>query len=110
MHAFSPTLEQINALPEKLTLNKRWWIIVAILTTRYRDIPWEEARKCQPTGIQDTDAAKWNRLRGKTIRVITPPDGKPSPHIVCNGPYYRVADLNAAVGDVVCPHIAEIVD
>ena len=33
-----------------------------------------------------------------------------SPHIVCNGPYYRVADLNAAVGDVVCPHIAEIVD
>jgi hypothetical protein len=85
-------------------------VIVAILTTRYRDIPWEEARKCQPTGIQDTDAAKWNRLRGKTIRVITPPDGKPSPHIVCNGPYYRVADLNAAVGDVVCPHIAEIVD
>ena len=26
---------------------------MAILTARYRDIPWEEARKCQPTGIQD---------------------------------------------------------
>jgi hypothetical protein len=42
--------------------------------------------------------------------VITPPDGKPSPLIVCNGPYYRVAELNAAVGDVVCPHIAELGD
>jgi hypothetical protein len=83
---------------------------VAMLTTRYLDIPWKEARKCQPTGIQTTGAAEWNRIRGKTIRIITPPDGKPSPHIVCKGPFYRVANSKGAVGDVVCPHIAEIGD
>ena len=85
-------------------------LIVALLTTRYRDIPWEEARQCQPTGMYTTGVAQWNRIRGKTIHVRTPPDGKPSPHIVCSGPFYRLANLNSAVGDVVCPHIAEIGD
>lgn len=77
-----------------------------IIQTRYRDIPLEQARKCQadyPCGLP-----KWEQLRGQPVRVLSPPyDGEPHFSVLCKGPFYRHAEID---GMIVCIHIAEIGD
>lgn len=82
-----------------------------IITTRYRDIPWEEARKCSHV-INDAKAGKaWEaRFRGKPVDIAVPaiqtPLGAP---MICGGPFFlRQSADNSA--NIVCPHIAEIGD
>lgn len=78
-----------------------------IVATRYRDISWREAQKCQPTGAREFDESLWNSLRGRAISIITPStDSIDRKHVICEGPFYWRADRRV----VVCPHIAEIGD
>lgn len=78
-----------------------------IIETRYRDIPFKEAVKCEPRKSGKVYRDWWNSVRGKPISIKTPPffrdEGSP---IVCKEPQYVVVGGVVAV----CPHIAEIGD
>lgn len=78
-----------------------------IIETRYRDIPWEEARK----HFHDGDAERWSTIKGRPIRIITPASPEAQDRL-CEGPFFTVVgriQLNGN-GCCVCPHIAEIGD
>jgi hypothetical protein len=75
-----------------------------LIETRYRDISWSEATKCQPvTAMTESD---WNKIRGTAVAIITPATTHVDKHVICSGPFYWRADRQK----VVCPHIAEIGD
>ncbi len=76
-----------------------------IIQTRFRDLPWEEVdRACVPDG-EGVNREKWERLRGKPVRIKVP-EIPEALHFKCSGPFYETADEYAAV----CVHIAEIGD
>lgn len=80
-----------------------------IIETRFRDIPWEEARKC----FQDGSPEGWARFRGSPIKIVTPQLSKSnvdSPR--CSGPFFKAPFLYCDSGEplCVCPHVVEIGD
>ena len=79
-----------------------------IITTRYRDIPWEEASKCaQPEHLTPQSRTNWEALRGKPVKIESPAITEPQyKYAQCGGPFYRVE--GRAV--MVCPHIAMIME
>lgn len=80
-----------------------------IIQTRYRDIPWEEAKKCCVPEIQaDWTPEKWDaRKRGTPVQIITPPVHRfyASSVYRCDGPWYAKVG-----GNGVCIHHVEIGD
>lgn len=88
-----------------------------IVKTRYRDIPWEEARKCYrlssrnrrvyPEGRGTSES--WERaMRGKPVSIIVPArTDHQYKYVRCEGPFFTLADSD---NKMVCPHIAEIGD
>lgn len=82
-----------------------------IVETRYRDIPYEEARKCYQGGVVPKGGGDgkrpWKVLRGQPVSIIVPATNSHRPEIVCGGPFFLLADDDRYV---VCPHIAEIGD
>jgi hypothetical protein len=87
---------------------------MAILQTRYRDVPWEEARACYKLSSaaykrHPNEAKRWDEnFRGKPVLVTTPPvENEQFEHVECDGPFYR---LSEDPGKMVCVHIAEIGD
>lgn len=83
-----------------------------IITVRYRDIPYEEAIRClTPEGFRVSEALggiqRWNKLRGRTARIITPATHQKQVNFSCEGPFFRGAD-QPEYG--LCAHVAEIGD
>ncbi len=76
-----------------------------IIRTRYRDIPFEEARKCfyGKNGSRVTESEWDATYRGTPLRIHVPSQDASGP---CSGPFFSAVD---GVG-FVCPHIAEIGD
>jgi hypothetical protein len=78
-----------------------------IIQTRYRDIPWEEARKCLHGGNEWR--AEWERCRGKPISIQVPETTAGA--ALCEGPFFIVPGYQWEGRKVaVCPHIVEIGD
>lgn len=83
-----------------------------IIQTRYRDIPFEEAKKCQPK----LQASAWDSLRGKAVTIEVPPQnmaGLQEQLGICSQQIYKTADgkpVGYARARWVCAHIAEIGD
>lgn len=76
-----------------------------IIHTRYRDIPWEEARKCQTALPPEV----WALLRGQAVALQTPPCSDCALDMISgcgNPPFLHTADGQRWV----CQHIAEIGD
>lgn len=83
-----------------------------IVKTRYRDIPWVEAKKCfalMPPAELGTPESLWNKMRGTEVIIRTPAKPKTSGSVVfkCDGPFFAL-DGEPETG--LCPHIAEIGD
>lgn len=79
-----------------------------IITTRFRDIAFEEVLKCAPTTSLTRE--EWeSEMRGRPVRIETPAYGPPDSdsRIICGGPLYAYPGLYRRG---VCPHIAEIGD
>ena len=93
-----------------------------IIQTRYRDIPFEEARKCAgPNSIAildvNTARAKWEKRRGKVMTIQTPQtidSRRNNSKCACDGPWYRVLSIDgrdiSLLGAIACTHLAEIGD
>lgn len=79
-----------------------------IIQTRYRDIPWEEARKCQSSFTEESEPF-WNKVRGRPVLIQTPATEGHSLEVICGGPFYLRVPFDGRAG-IVCPHIAEIGD
>ena len=85
---------------------------VKVIEVRYRDIPWEEARKCQTIKDEKTCRRHWEQeQRGRYIFIEIPAIRITPCKIVCAGPFFalHVASRNSPA-NTVCPHIAEIGD
>lgn len=79
-----------------------------MITTRFRDIPFDEAKTCfGPASREDPEVRQaWEtRYRGKTVQIQTPELGGHSSY--CPGPYFAAADPYMRI---VCPHLVEIGD
>jgi len=77
-----------------------------IISTRYRDIPYEEAIKCAKPPLGGVGRDQWEKeYRGKPLKIETPAVDKHEKW-ACSGPFYSVAGEWSSV----CPHIAEIGD
>jgi len=90
-----------------------------IINTLYRDIPFDEARKCVRAPFNDMKYAQhWEtEMRLKPVQISTPAVEPASrSYYVCNGPFYSLNEgaINSReVGParrIVCVHIAEIGD
>lgn len=82
-----------------------------IITTKYRDIPWEEAKKCSRI-VNDAKAGKaWEaRFRGKPVEITVPALSVPfDGPMICGGPFFLRKSADNST-NIVCPHIAEIGD
>jgi len=80
------------------------------ITVRYRDIPWEEAKKCATERhyISDKTPGNWEaNYRSKPVVIRTPGSTRRYSWIACGGPFFDVVGKPTFV---VCPHIAEIGD
>jgi hypothetical protein len=76
-----------------------------IIRTRYRDIPWSEARKCVNSHSSEDI---WESQRGQPLNIIAPPPPlKADAATMCAGPFYPLASQPQ---NGVCPHIVEIGD
>lgn len=75
-----------------------------IIETRYRDIPWEEAR--QHVTVDEGSGSAWQHMRGNAVSIIVPAYTGIIVDAKCQGPFYLVVDDPG----VICPHIAEIGD
>jgi len=92
---------------------------VTIISTRYRDISFEEASKCVPAEFRAiTSPAGWELYRGKSIEIVTPAlpaEGFNRRFHCCEGPFYCVISVDGVRYESpteysVRPHIAEIGD
>jgi hypothetical protein len=90
-----------------------------IITTLYRDIPFDEARKCVRAPFNNMKYAQhWEtEMRAKAVQIATPAVETDSrSYYVCNGPFYKLNEgtINSpevgAARRIVCVHIAEIGD
>ena len=84
---------------------------VKVIEVRYRDIPWEEARKCQTIKDEKKLRRYWEQEQRGRIVSIECPSVPPTSDtkIVCVGPFFQRHEESAS-HLVVCPHIAEIGD
>lgn len=84
-----------------------------VIQTRYRDIPFEEAVKCQPISATEPDAQSvWAKLRGGAVQIEVPANA-PRGLCVCGGPFFWIyPDTRNKEGYrfMACPHIADIGD
>lgn len=88
-----------------------------ILTTRYKDIPYEEAIKCAVPGTLQPDSRdKLEKSRGRVIQVETPPIAtRQYLYARCEGPFYKVFPPRQSKSHpecylMVCVHLTEIGD
>lgn len=79
-----------------------------IVSTRYRDIPFEEATRCAIADAEDL-REWWELHRGKAVEIHVPActaDGEEHAR-TCNGPFFQVASNTPFC---VCAHVVEIGD
>lgn len=76
-----------------------------IIRTRYRDVPFEGAIKCE-TEPADDAREQWDAVRGKPLLLLTPACTNNDHGTSCHGPFYERVDGRHCV----CPHTAEIGD
>lgn len=77
---------------------------------RYRDIPWEEVSKHIPKN-PNYDKKGWNKVRGKPVRIITPPLDYLPEDAICEGPFYGLVDKEGhECEEIACIHYLEIGD
>lgn len=83
-----------------------------IVTTRYRDVDFEEVLKCVK-GDTPQNRAAWAKMCGQPVRITAPPVSEAiaaAQYLVwkCRGPFY----LTPALGpnSAICVHLAEIGD
>lgn len=76
------------------------------ITTRYRDIPFEEALKCAPNTNESGAREIWEeQLRGHEVIFYPLTRHEHNSYFTCEGPFFKTAN-----GGSCCPHIAEIGD
>lgn len=87
---------------------------VKTILTRFRDIPYDEAKKCASQVYLDLTGEdsreKWEQhYRGRSVQIIIPAvEITDKIYLNCNGPFYSV--IGRGIDFVVCPHTAEIGD
>jgi hypothetical protein len=83
---------------------------MAVIQTRYRDIPWSEIQKAHSPRAYDSPEW-WEKLRGQPVSIELPPRGPIGDR--CSEPHYRVSTGHPFLEGkscFVCPHLAEIGD
>ena len=81
-----------------------------IIETRYRDVDFDEVRKCI---TYPSNATEWDKWRGQPVQIETPalPAGGEVRYRCERGPHFRIAahlvDYQVVI---VCGHVVEIGD
>jgi hypothetical protein len=87
---------------------------MAVLKTRYRDVPWEEIDESHQNPTSEDVALDWNSyMRGRPIVIeLIPVEFRWTAE--CPGPVFKIVDGSAIAGfrdgSGVCTHLAEIGD
>ncbi len=77
-----------------------------MIKIRYRDIPWEEARKCMAGSDSPENRKRWEEnIRGKVFSLNDITAVESHPLFRCKGSVFE-----SRGGAVLCSHIAEIGD
>jgi len=81
-----------------------------IVETRYRDVDFDDVRKCI---TQPSNATEWDKWRGQPVRIETPAlrTGGEVRYRCERGPHFRIAAHLVDYQEViVCGHVVEIGD